>query len=116
MPISLSPLNVWRWLQPLDHSSAGAEVTVRLFAVTASEPVGPPQRCAVVATFPLRLRRAFVEEYPMVIASTKSAPGITGGLGTGMSKYRQPKPTTKLTTTPIKNFIEIPPAVFQVHP
>jgi hypothetical protein len=42
----------------------------------------------------------------MVIASTNSAPGITGGLGTGISKYRHPAPTTRLTTTPIKNFMK----------
>jgi hypothetical protein len=40
----------------------------------------------------------------MVIASTSSAPGITGGLGTGMSKNRHPAPTMKLTATPIMSF------------
>ena len=42
----------------------------------------------------------------MVIASTNTAPGITGGLGTGISKYRHPTPTTKLTKTPIRSFID----------
>lgn len=58
----------------------------------------------MVASFPLLFRSAFVEEYPTVIASTSSAPGITGGLGTGMSKYRHPTPTIKLITTPITSF------------
>ncbi len=78
---------------------------VRTFAFTAADPVGPPQRCAVVARFPLRLRTALVDEYPIVIASTNKAPGISGGLGTGMSKYRHPRPTIKLTTTPMKSFM-----------
>ena len=34
-----------------------------------------------------------------------SAPGITGGLAAGISKYRQPAPIRKLNTTEADNFI-----------
>ena len=41
------------------------------------------------------------------IASTISAPGITGGLAAGMSKYRHPAPIRKLNTKPITIFIAV---------
>ena len=71
----------------------------------AVSPVGPPQRCVVVAGLFLRFRKVSVDEYPSVIASTRSAPGITGGLPTGMSKQRHPTPTAKLISKPIRSFI-----------
>ena len=68
-------------------------------------PVGPPHKWDVVDGWFLRFKRVFAEEYPKVIASTKRAPGITGGLPTGMSKYRQNTPTAKLMARPIANFM-----------
>jgi hypothetical protein len=75
------------------------------FVETASEPLGPPQRWLVVAKLPRRLSTAFVDEYPIVIATTNKAPGNTAGLPTGISKYRQPTPTAKLTKRPMTNLI-----------
>src|ERR1700712_4064464 len=71
----------------------------------ADDPVGPPQRWAVVANLLLRSRIRFVDEYPKVMASTKRAPGMRAGLGTGISKNRQPAPTAKLIARPMRNFI-----------
>jgi hypothetical protein len=50
-----------------------------------------------------------VDEYPIVIANTSKAPGMTGGLPTGMSKNRHPTPTAKLIKRPSSNFIAPPP-------
>jgi hypothetical protein len=77
------------------------------FVETAIEPVGPPQRWLLVATLLRRLSTAFVDEYPIVIATTNKAPGNTAGLPTGMSKYRQPTPTAKLTKRPMTNLIRL---------
>ena len=80
--------------------------TVGLLSLDATViPVGPPHKCDVVDGWFRRFKRVFAEEYPKVIASTKRAPGITGGLPTGMSKYRQNTPTAKLMARPIANFM-----------
>jgi hypothetical protein len=44
----------------------------------------------------------------MVMASTSRAPGMRAGLGTGISKNRQPPPTAKLIARPMTNFIWSP--------
>ena len=49
-------------------------------------PLGPPHKCFVVASCAFRIKARSVAEYPSVIATTRSAPGKTGGLGAGMSK------------------------------
>jgi hypothetical protein len=51
------------------------------------------------------LRSAFADEYPIVIATTRRAPGIAAGLPTGISKNLQLTPTAKLINRPIMNFI-----------
>jgi hypothetical protein len=62
-------------------------VFVLCFEVVAARvPLGPPHRCLVVESGAFRERARSVAEYPNVIATTSSAPGNTGGLGTGMSK------------------------------
>jgi hypothetical protein len=60
----------------------------------------------VVASLFLRLSIVSVDAYPIVIARTKSAPGMTAGLPTGMSKYRHPTPTAKLIARPTMNFMD----------
>ncbi len=87
------------------HQSPVGNWVVLAFTSANGEPAGPPQRCAVVAKFPFRLRSELVDEYPIVIARTRRAPGIKGGLGTGTSKYLHPAPTRKLTTIPIRSFM-----------
>jgi hypothetical protein len=87
------------------RSSACSVSAKPAFVETASEPLGPPQRWLVVAKLLRRLSTAFVEEYPIVIATTNKAPGNTAGLPTGISKYRQPTPTAKLTKRPMTNLI-----------
>ena len=75
------------------HRYYSCDVNLRAGTFAAADsteaPVGPPQRWVVVATLFLRLRMALVEEYPTVIARTRSAPGITGGLGTGAHERRR---------------------------
>jgi hypothetical protein len=62
-------------------------VFVLCFIVVAAViPLGPPHRCLVVESCAFRERARSVAEYPSVIATTNSAPGNSGGLGTGMSK------------------------------
>lgn len=68
-------------------------------------PVGPPHKCFVVDALALRVNTRSVAEYPKVIATTRNAPGSTGGLGTGRSKYRQPAPTKRATIAPSRIFI-----------
>jgi hypothetical protein len=75
-------------------------------AIAFGRPVGPPHKCLVVAARSFRIKTRSIE-VPNVIASTISAPGITGGLAAGMSKYRHPAPIKKLKTKPIRIFIAV---------
>jgi hypothetical protein len=88
------------------ESTLISETVTGLCAVAlAVSPVGPPHRREVVAGRFLRFRNVLVDEYPSVMASTNNAPGMTGGLPTGMSNQRQPTPTAKLMISPSKNFM-----------
>jgi hypothetical protein len=73
-------------------------------AILCGRPVGPPHKCLVVAARSFRIDALSMEAYPSVMASTISAPGTTGGLAAGISKYRQPAPIMKLSTKPITIF------------
>jgi hypothetical protein len=59
----------------------------------------------LVADLFRRLRIVLVDEYPIVMATTRSAPGIAEGLPTGISNHRQATPMQKLMARPMTNFI-----------